>query len=61
MSIKEQNCYIQGLEDFFNDIKAIFECSVSQRKEIFGETDVANILDKYDFVTIHETVRREIG
>ena len=52
--------FADGMECMYLCIKSIFECTTSQRKEIFGETDVANIIDKYDFITLHETVRREL-
>ena len=46
--------YIQGMEDYHNIIKAIFELSPEERKERFGSPLVANIIDRFDFQQIRE-------
>jgi len=56
--VKADENYIQGVEDGVNMIKAIFECSVSRRKEIFGETNVASILDRFDFIQIRNLITK---
>ena len=60
-SFEIDSAYIQGLEDGVNMVKAIYECSTGQRKEIFGETEVARILDKFDFAELREIISRELG
>ena len=57
-SFEIDSAYIQGLEDGVNMIKAIFECSTSRRKEIFGETNVASILDRFDFIQIRNLIAK---
>ena len=49
--------YINGLEAGVNMVKAIFELPVDKRKKFFGSDNVANILDKFDFIQIHELIR----
>lgn len=59
--IKSDMNFIDGMECMYNCIKAIFECSTGQRKEIFGETEVARILDKFDFAQLQEILKRDLG
>lgn len=44
--------YINGLEDGFDLIKRVYELSEQDRKLMFGHTDVASIMDKYDIIDI---------
>lgn len=49
--------YFNGMEDGVLMAKAILELDMSSRKEMFGDYDVANILDKFDFRQIHEKLK----
>ena len=60
MSLREQDIYIQGLEDMYNIIKAIFELTIDRRMQIFGEDTVPAILDKFDFQQIREKMVERI-
>lgn len=44
--------YINGLEDGYDLIKRIYELTEQDRELIFGYTDVAKIMDKYDIIDI---------
>lgn len=44
--------YINGLEDGFDLVKRVYELSEKDRKLLFGHTDVATIMDKYDVIDI---------
>ena len=59
--IHADGCFVQGLESGVGLVKSIFEMTAMRRKEIFGETDVARILDKFDFMELYEIVLQEIG
>lgn len=49
--------FINGVEYGVNLVIKLFELTVDERKAMFGETLVANILDRYNFAEIHETLR----
>lgn len=49
--------YYNGMEDGVLMTKAILELDMSSRKELFGDYDVTNILDKFDFRQIHEKLK----
>lgn len=49
--------YYNGMEDGILMTKAILELDMSSRKELFGDYDVTNILDKFDFRQIHEKLK----
>ena len=49
--------YYNGMEDGVLMVKAILELDMSRRKEMFGDYDVTNILDKFDFRQIHEKLK----
>lgn len=49
--------YFNGMEDGVLMVKAILELDMSSRKEMFGDYDVTNILDKFDFRQIHEKLK----
>lgn len=53
----EQN-YFDGMEDGINMVRRILELDMSERKKHFGDYDVSNILDKFDFQQIHEILSR---
>ena len=46
--------YIQGMEDFYNIIKAIYELTYEERMRTFGMSHVSMIIDKFDFQQIRE-------
>ncbi len=46
--------YVQGLEDMHTIIKSIFELPVDERKSKYGSSDVATILDRFDFAQLLE-------
>lgn len=46
--------YIQGMEDFYNIIKAIYELTYEERIRTFGVSHVSRIIDKFDFQQIRE-------
>ena len=50
------NAYIQGMEDFYNIMKAIYSLDRFEREKYFHESKVSNILDKFDFEQIREIV-----
>jgi len=52
----DQN-YFDGLSDGVMMVKTILELDMSSRKELFGDYDVSNILDKFDFRQIHEKLK----
>lgn len=56
MSIKEQDSYIQGLEDGIEIVKAIYSLDRFDRQKYFHETKVSNILNRFDFAQIREIV-----
>ena len=49
--------FINGMEYGVHMVIELFELTVDERKALFGETLVANILDKFNFAEIHETLR----
>ena len=51
--------YIQGLEDCYRMIKAIFEMDVASRIRYYGNTSVARILDRFDFAQIRNIYDRQ--
>ena len=53
----EQN-YFDGMEDGVLMVKRILELDMSERKKHFGDYDVSNILDKFDFQQLHEILSR---
>ena len=50
--------FVNGMECGVNMVKAIFEMSVGERINTFGTSDVASILDKFDFAQIKEILGR---
>ena len=48
--------YINGMEHGVNLVKDVFSMTVGERKIVFGESDVAKILDKFDFIQIKNRV-----
>ena len=52
--------YVQGLEDMYNTIKAIFEMSHEARSEKFGSPYVASIMNEHDFVEVFEEMNNPI-
>ena len=53
----EQN-YFDGMEDGVMMVRRILELDMSERKKHFGDYDVSNILDKFDFQQLHEILSR---
>lgn len=53
----EQN-YYNGMEDGVMMVRRILELDMSERKKHFGDYDVSNILDKFDFQQLHEILSR---
>ena len=53
----EQN-YFDGVEDGVLMVKRILELDMNDRKKHFGDYDVSNILDKFDFQQLHEILSR---
>lgn len=53
----EQN-YFNGMEDGVMMVRRILELNMSERKKHFGDYDVSNILDKFDFQQIHQILSR---
>lgn len=53
----EQN-YFDGMEDGVLMVKRILELDMNDRKKHFGDYDVSNILDKFDFQQLHEILSR---
>lgn len=53
----EQN-YFDGMEDGVLMVKRILELDMNERKKNFGDYDVSNILDKFDFQQLHEILSR---
>lgn len=49
--------YFSGMEDGIGMVRRILELDMSSRKELFGDYDVTNILDKFDFRQIHEKLK----
>lgn len=60
MSISEQDSYIQGQEDMYNTLKAIYELTFDEREKRFGETAISYILDKFDFHEVYEKMNNPI-
>ena len=59
MSKEDKNYYL-GMEHGVGIVKEIMALSISERKERFGKTDVASILDDFDFRQIKNLMDREI-
>ena len=57
---KEDSNYYLGMETGVRIVKEIMSLSVGERKERFGKTDVASILDDFDFRQIKNLMDREI-
>ena len=55
---KEDQAFVNGMECGVNMVKAIFEMPTYEREKKFFETDVARILDKFDFSQIKEILGR---
>lgn len=53
----EQN-YFDGMEDGVMMVRRILELDMIERKKHFGDYDVSNILDKFDFQQLHEILSR---
>lgn len=53
----EQN-YFDGMEDGVMMVRRILELDMSERKKHFGDYDVSNILDKFDFQQLHEILSK---
>ena len=51
--------FVDGMECGVNMVKGIFELTVSERINRFGMTDVASILDSFDFAQIKELLKVE--
>lgn len=51
--------YTQGMEDGVILVKQIFELSQVERVNKFGSRNVADILDKFDFIQIKEKLSGE--
>lgn len=51
--------YTQGMEDGVILVKQIFELSQVERVNKFGSRNVADILDKFDFIQIKEKLAGE--
>ena len=49
--------FINGLEAGVELVKKVFELTVDERKTLFDETLVADILDKYNFAEILDAIR----
>lgn len=49
--------FVNGVEAGITLVKRIFELSVSDRTNMFGESNVASILDRYNFAEISEILR----
>ena len=57
--MKDDMTYINGIEQGIEIVKSIFSLSKDDRKERFGSTDIATILDSFDFVQIQNEMSRE--
>lgn len=53
--------FIDGLEAGVNMVKGIFELSIHERINKFGMTDVASILDTFDFAQIKNLLEARRG
>jgi len=58
--MREDESFINGMEEMFNVIKECFELSPEERKERFGETMVAHIMDKHDFLEVYDRMTNPI-
>lgn len=52
------NNYFDGMEDGVMMVKRILELDMNDRKKHFGDYDVSNILDKFDFQQLHEILSK---
>ena len=57
--LKDDMTYISGMEEGVEIVKAIFALTAQERKDRFGTSDVANILDKFDFVQCQNILSRK--
>lgn len=48
--------YVDGLEQGIEIVKAILSLDVDTRKAKFGSSDIATILDRFDFAQLNEMV-----
>lgn len=49
--------YVQGMEDMYNIVKALYELPVDERVAKYRTSDVAQIIDRFNFAqlrTMHE-------
>lgn len=49
--------YLNGMEDGFLMVRKILEFPAETRKKFFYDTDIAKILDRFDFQQIHELLK----
>lgn len=49
--------YINGVEAGITLVKKVFELTVDERLTLFDESDVATILDDYNFAEISDLLR----
>lgn len=52
--------YVQGLEDMYNTIKAIFELTSGERCKRFDTYSIPFILGKFDFYEVYEKMHNPI-